>query len=397
MPIFSSPAEAPVLSHRGEPVNASARAWLRVVNRYSIATVFYLCLALVLSDYVIGWHRMAPDVWLNEVVFYMRQTLVSGLSMLFAIGLAEVVLEGRSVSPPTAKVTATAVRALAVAAAAAIGPLVRIELAGGQNMHARFFIVFTFLIWLLIGGMGTALLRITADNARARERLDQARREGEALNTRKLEAQLLALQAQIEPHFLFNTLANVKRLYETEPGRGRDMLISLIDYLHAALPSMRQSGSTLRRELELARSFLTILQLRMGERLRFDIRTDDDALLDAAMPPMVIATLVENAIKHGIAPRPEGGSIAISARRTADGRLQVEVEDDGTGFVAAGGSGVGLANTRSRLAALFGDRAALELASGAVRGVIARVVLPLRPVAGVTAGLVSGAAVSAAA
>jgi LytS/YehU family sensor histidine kinase len=190
-----------------------------------------------------------------------------------------------------------------------------------------------------------------------------------------MEAHLSALQAQIEPHFLFNTLANVKRLYETVPTQGREMLASLINYLRAALPSMRQSGSTLERELELARSFLTILKMRMRERLDFSIE-NDSSLGGARVPPMVLPTLVENAIKHGLSPLPEGGRIDIRALRDGDD-LVVEVRDDGTGFTGSGGSGVGLANTRSRLAALYGGRAGLELASATPRGVIARVRLPI--------------------
>ncbi|MGE5162278.1 MAG: sensor histidine kinase, partial [Betaproteobacteria bacterium] len=197
----------------------------------------------------------------------------------------------------------------------------------------------------------------------------------ETLQAQMVEARLSALQAQIEPHFLFNTLANVKRLYETVPHQGREMLSSLISYLRAALPSMRQSGSTLGRELELARSFLTILKMRMGDRLDFSIEAEP-ALDDAQVPPMVLPTLVENAIKHGLSPLPEGGRIEIAARREGDDLL-IDVRDNGAGFSSSGGSGVGLANTRSRLAALFGPRAALSLSSAAPRGVLASLRIPL--------------------
>jgi sensor histidine kinase YesM len=155
------------------------------------------------------------------------------------------------------------------------------------------------------------------------------------------------------------------------------MLSSLIGYLRAALPTMRQSGSSLRRELELARSYLTILQMRMGERLRFAIDAPDD-LLDAEVPPLVLGTLIENALKHGLAPLPEGGSIEIRALRDAD-QLRVEVRDTGRGFSGQGGTGVGLANTRSRLAALYGGTAALQLAANHPSGVVATVILPLAP------------------
>jgi LytS/YehU family sensor histidine kinase len=228
----------------------------------------------------------------------------------------------------------------------------------------------------LIGGFGFALLHFAHEDEEARRQLAEEEVARQALAAQMTQARLSALQAQIEPHFLFNTLANVKRLYETAPARGREMLSSLIDYLRAALPTMRQSGSTLRRELELARSYLTILQMRMGERLRFSIEAPP-ALLDTEVPPLVLGTLIENALKHGLAPLPQGGSIEIRAVQQAD-RLRLEVRDSGRGFTGEGGSGVGLANTRSRLMALYGDGATLALAANQPRGVVATVMLPLR-------------------
>jgi sensor histidine kinase YesM len=154
------------------------------------------------------------------------------------------------------------------------------------------------------------------------------------------------------------------------------MLVSLIDYLRAALPSMRGNGSTLKRELELARAYLTILQMRMGERLHFTIDSDP-TLNDANVPPLVLGTLIENAVKHGLSSLPEGGAIAIRAAREGD-QLRLEVRDSGRGFSDHGGSGVGLANIRSRLAALYGAAASLNLSANAPRGVISVVTLPLR-------------------
>jgi LytS/YehU family sensor histidine kinase len=137
------------------------------------------------------------------------------------------------------------------------------------------------------------------------------------------------------------------------------------------------------RELDLAHAYLTVLKMRMGDRLQFAIGTADD-LRTAEMPPLVLATLLENAIKHGLGGLPEGGRIEIRVTRApaADSdvapRLQLEVRDDGAGFSGEGGSGMGLANTRSRLAALYGDAAALRLECNQPRGVVARVLLPIR-------------------
>jgi LytS/YehU family sensor histidine kinase len=140
---------------------------------------------------------------------------------------------------------------------------------------------------------------------------------------------------------------------------------------------MREPGSTLQREIELVRSFLTILQMRMGERLAFSIDAPND-LASARVPPMVLPTLVENAIKHGLSPLPEGGRIDIRARREGNQSMVIEVSDNGAGFASTSGSGVGLANTRSRLSALYGSDASLSLAMGAPRGVVATVRLPLQ-------------------
>jgi signal transduction histidine kinase len=372
----SPPASAALLPDAPAPAASGARAaFVQVVNPGTVAVVFYLALIFVVSRLALSMHLESVSALAIDALRYLRQTLISGLTVLFAIGLAEAALEGRRSSPTAA----LGCRVLAVAVAAVAAAFLRLLVANGQigpRIEWTWFVP-TVGIWAMNGGLGYALLRYARFESSSQQQLVQAARDREALAAQGVEARLSALQAQIEPHFLFNTLAHVQRLYETEPGRGRDMLRSLIDYLRAALPSMRRSGSSLRRELELARSFLTILQLRMGDRLAFDIRVEP-ALLDAAVPPMVLPTLVENAVKHGLSPLPQGGRIDISARRCADGRLEIVVADNGQGLVAASGTGVGLANTRSRLAALFGERAALELRSGEPTGFVARVVMPLR-------------------
>ena len=352
---------------------AEQSAWQslrRVVNLHTVTIVFYLALVFVVSRFAMVVNLEPLDeAWWSSIV-YLRQTLISGFTVLLAIGLTEALLHGRALST----FAGIAVRATAVAAAAVSGALLRLLAVHVGNIEWSWFVP-TVGIWLINGGFAHALFWYARSENDTRRRLEQAARDREALVARGVEARLSALQAQIEPHFLFNTLAHVQRLHETEPGRGREMLRSLIDYLRAALPSMRSSGSTLRRELELARSFLTILQLRMGDRLAFGIHADP-GLLDLPVPPMVLPTLVENAVKHGLAPLTRGGRIDISAAPSGDGRLAIEVADDGQGFTASSGSGVGLSNTRSRLAALFGDLASLELRAGTNAGVVARLLLP---------------------
>ena len=349
------------------------QAFQQVFNLRVIAAVFYFCFAVAASR-ALSWYTdndLLSD-WLFSLVRYVRQNLITGLLLLLVVALVEAWLARPRPGPPMLW------RGLAVAIGAFSSAMLRHWVANMGDPSAQVkwgWAISTTLVWVLLGGVAYAvLLTARADKAAQRQLLATARQH-ETLQAQQLEAQLSALNAQIEPHFLFNTLANVKRLYETAPDRGRNMLVSLIAYLRAALPSMRRSESTLGQELELVRNYLTILQMRMGERLAFEIDAAPD-LLDARLPPMVLPTLVENAIKHGLSPLPEGGHISISARQHND-ELAVEVRDDGQGFAASGGSGVGLANTRARLAALFGVRAVLELEAVLPRGVVARVRLPL--------------------
>jgi LytS/YehU family sensor histidine kinase len=153
------------------------------------------------------------------------------------------------------------------------------------------------------------------------------------------------------------------------------MLAQLSRYLRAALPRMREHETALADEIDLVSAYLGVQKIRMGERLDSSIDAPP-ALLAARVPPMMLATLVENAVKHGIGPLAEGGAIRIKAERAGD-TLTLSVADNGRGLIAASGSGVGLANIRARLAALYGERAALRLEANSPRGVVATVSLPL--------------------
>ncbi len=357
------------------------QAFRRICNLRMLAGVYYFCLLHAVSRALSWWGDgdPLPDA-LFDLIRFSRQSLLTGVSLLLTVALAEGLLAGRRWRLPAA----LAVQAGAVGLGAALGTYLRYLVAAlhDPNMQAKpGWVLSTIAIWSILGGMAYALLLFSRAQRAGRDQLTHLFREREALKTQQTEAQLSALTAQIEPHFLFNTLANVKRLYETQPERGRHMLVALIAYLRAALPGMRRQESTLADELELVRHYLAILQMRMGERLSFDI-TAPDELLQARLPTLVLPTLVENAIKHGLSPLPEGGRIEIRARATAGGGVDVEVADNGQGFgTASGGAGVGLANTRARLAARFGDGAALELEAAQPRGVVARVRLPAEALA----------------
>jgi sensor histidine kinase YesM len=185
------------------------------------------------------------------------------------------------------------------------------------------------------------------------------------------------LQAQIEPHFLFNTLANVRRLYRKNPFAGAETIDNLMAYLRAALPQVRRTESTLGEEFELTRAYLQLYQVRMGPRLHFSLDLPP-ALRPVPFPPMVLLTLAENAIKHGLSPADLGGTVRMTAQRHGSS-LEVCVVDDGVGFGATvGGHGVGLVNIRRQLQARHGDRARLTLEQRAEGGICARISLPSR-------------------
>lgn len=186
----------------------------------------------------------------------------------------------------------------------------------------------------------------------------------QALQLQAIESQMRLLQAQIEPHFLFNTLANVQSLLDHDTPRAKLMLEAFTDYLRASLSQLRRADSTLGAELDMAQSYLLLLQIRMDERLRFVIEADAAARA-ATMPPLLLQPLVENAIHHGLEPKIEGGQVRITAS-VSDDRLEICVDDDGLGLnaprrVGRSGSGVALANIRARLKTRYADNAELTL------------------------------------
>lgn len=227
---------------------------------------------------------------------------------------------------------------------------------------------------LLFGILGTWHFhdkeKIREAEAEARtERL--ARTEQEALAT---HAELARLQAQIEPHFLFNTLSNVVGLIDTDPAAARSMLLDLTALLRTSLARSRCTDVSLGEELELLRAYLSIMTIRMSARLSWQIDADD-SLLAARLPPLLVQPLVENAIRHGLEPKTEGGDLAIHCRRHGDAMI-IEVKDSGCGFAKAGAAGIGLANIRERLHACYADAATLSLETNIAGGVTARLELP---------------------
>jgi len=213
--------------------------------------------------------------------------------------------------------------------------------------------------------------------AERRARLHASELARHRLDAQVAEARLQALQAQVEPHFLFNTLAHVRHLYTADPALARRMIEGFCNYLRTALPQMRDQYATLGTEIALVAAYLDVQKIRMGDRLAVEIAVSD-ADRGRAFPTMMLATLVENAIKHGLNPLPEGGAVRVSAESSAQ-TLRIVVADSGQGFSTSRGTGVGLANIRGRLAALYGGAARVTLAPNVPRGIRATIEIPAAP------------------
>jgi sensor histidine kinase YesM len=207
----------------------------------------------------------------------------------------------------------------------------------------------------------------------------EAEREQSELSRKLAESRLRMLQLQVEPHFLFNTLGSAQQLAEKGAPEAARLIANLIRFLRAATPALRDDSATLAQEKALIEAYLGIMRTRLGERLAWAVDVPA-ALASFAVPPGMLITLVENAVKHGIEPAADGGRIDVRASLAPDGRLELAVADTGAGLAGgtARGQGVGLANIRERLALLHGDEAALDLRANEPTGFVARILLPVR-------------------
>jgi LytS/YehU family sensor histidine kinase len=269
---------------------------------------------------------------------------------------------------------------VALIAGALFGEVLLLALQGldwGALRTRRFWSDAVF--WMAIGHGNATIHFLQQRAAGAVEALHEAQMRRVVLGHQAQEARLNVLRAQIEPHFLFNALANMRRLCRNDVGSGIAMLHNIGRYLSAALPRMHHAQATLGQEADLVSAYLAILEVRMGARLRYVVDVPGE-LAGRLFPPMMLLTLAENAIKHGLAPAPQGGSVVIRAR-AEENLLEISVADDGVGFDGAptGGYGSGLANIRERLAAMYGNAGSLGLASNPASGVTATIRMPLPP------------------
>jgi LytS/YehU family sensor histidine kinase len=220
-----------------------------------------------------------------------------------------------------------------------------------------------------------AISRAITRRVAERRKGEQAVAREAATDKELAVAKLSLLHAQVEPHFLYNTLASAQLLTRSDPAKADRMLGNLITYLRTSIPRTEEAMSTLGEELERATAYLEILRIRMGERLAVEIQVPD-ALRSTLLPPMMLQTLVENAIKHGLEPVPGGGRIWLLARE-ADEKVAITVADDGRGFSEdGGGTGIGLKNVRERLKLAFGNAASFAIVANFPKGVAATINVP---------------------
>jgi len=235
--------------------------------------------------------------------------------------------------------------------------------------------------WMMLTFFSLLIAPWTALAALVRQKEAVARHQALAfelerseLGRQALDARLQLLQAQVAPHFLFNTLANVQALVDTGSPRASAVLRSLIDYLRAAVPLLHEPAATLGRELRLVEAYLELMHMRMPDRLQYALHVDDSAL-PLRCPPTTLLTLVENAVRHGIDPSEEGGSIDVHVERRGD-RCVIRVSDTGVGLRPEHGLRTGLSTLRERLQLMFGSDAQLRIASQERGGVCAELEMP---------------------
>ena len=295
-----------------------------------------------------------------------------GLSMCTLVLLGHLMVKGPSIVGHVILLLITMPGGAAVGSY--IGPLITgiplSDMVGDRSS----LLIQNLLIGILFGSMIAYFFFSREKISQTETRLREEQINRLVLEKKTLETHLKLLQAQIEPHFLFNTLSNVLSLLDSNPPRGRTMLEDLTRYLRSSLSRTREQTTTLGQEMDLVEAFLKIQQVRMGDRLRYAIDIPK-ALRSLSLPPMLIQPLVENALKHGLEPSIKGGEIVIRIEETPEG-CRIVVADTGSGMLETSTAGVGLTNIRERLAALFHGKARLILEESQPCGVRATLEIP---------------------
>jgi sensor histidine kinase YesM len=323
-----------------------------------LAALFYLG-AVLFSPGVVSWRSFLFNVLLVQVIGY---SIHAAFIVGDAVGLCRRARRSgalASVAYYTGVSTAGVLIGYAVVALA---------------LDRAYLTWLTNARWLAMMGLSSFVISVILASiffarerqARAEAELGLANLRAERVAREAAHANLRALQAQIEPHFLFNTLANVSSLVDPDPAKAKRMLESFNRFLRASLAATRQERTTLGAEAQLIGAYLDVLQVRMDSRLRYEVAFPAE-LAAFELPPMLVQPVVENAIRHGLEPKVEGGEVRVSARREGTA-VAIEVRDSGVGFGDATRGGLGLSNLRERLRALYGADAALLIADNAGGG-----------------------------
>jgi sensor histidine kinase YesM len=359
----------PAVTSGLEPEPAPRSRWARFLRALSPRAI-----ALTLVSSLLVAIIMNPIFELQFTVLLGR-TLFVGFITLLARSAA--LVWRQRVVPPWV------LQSVTVFCAATLATLAVYLLATGGDFTALVSHEGRIQGFILISGTGTIVGLMLALGALERQRDSEAKAMGLELALQRsrldrlaADARLAVLTAQVEPHFLFNTLANVQALVETGSPRAPAVLRSLIAYLKATMPRLDDGDAQLGREIALVRSYLELMHLRMPDRLHFTV-DGDPALQGFRCPPMLLLTLVENAVRHGIDPSETGGSIAVTTRCEGE-LLRLVVRDDGVGMGESAEPGTGLANLRERLATFYGGAARLELTELSPHGLLAEILIDVR-------------------
>jgi signal transduction histidine kinase len=314
----------------------------------------------------------------TPVPFWIARTMVLGLVLMLAFGLCEQWPRGLP-----RWLARWVWQLLGVVIAVPVGALLAYWLTTGelQFWHNKLRVVgfgylcfqgVLFAPWVALGAM------VRQREALARHQALAFQLERSEYERQALDARMRLLQTQVQPHFLFNTLANVRALVNAGSPRASAVLDSLIAYLRAAVPRLDEPATTLGQEIELVRAYLELMHMRMPDRLQFSLRADD-AALDLLCPSMALLTLVENAVRHGIDPSEDGGRIEVDVSLREE-RCSARVIDTGVGLPADGDHppGTGLSTLRERMRLAFGGDARLHLSSLVPHGVCAQLDFPAR-------------------
>ncbi|MBC5766287.1 sensor histidine kinase [Ramlibacter albus] len=357
-------ADAAAIFSKTNPVLTSRpRRWLPSPRRIALVVVAAALVAVLFIP-----------LTKNTYLELFGETLFVGMALLLAF-------QGAGATNPK-KVPRWVAQVVGVAVAAVLAPLfVQLFTAGGSferfigsHSHVRGYVLVT-LVAMVIGLLVALGSLYREREAEAESQALQIALLRETLERQATDARLQLLTAQIQPHFLLNTLANVQELVESGSPRAVPLFRSLIAYLRAAMPHLQQGDATLADEEQLVRAYLELMQMRMPDRLAFSVEIDP-ALRTMRFPPMALLTLVENAIHHGVDPHVDASRVEVRAGPGEGGVLRIAVIDTGVGMSEKASEGTGLTNLRARMRAFFGETARLELSEHSPRGLRAELVIP---------------------